>query len=338
MEYNTFIRKHYKLNNLDLSLTNKKYLFLLYDDKYYYYLKNKKFLDLDSVTNILDVLSQISYICSLNITNFYPVCFCNKSLVIAVRVDVNSVSNLEKVQYAGLCKNYKKLCKYHEGKFSTLFLSTNVEEEISMSQRYIRRYKFHEKFIKKYVLNEKMRKKKEFHDLLFDLIPSKSSIIDVSCGDNSDIFGIAKSKGYHTIVGNDICLNYLKTHNDKNVIYTNDNIESNSIKNHTYDVSFVKNTLHHMNNILGINNLLDMLDRISNEIVIVEIINPQETGGLPKFYLYTKFLKDVGRCYLNEIQLKNIINNKFKNCKIEYYRFHNVLGEYMIAKIVKEEG
>ena len=84
-----------------------------------------------------------------------------------------------------------------------------------------------------------------------------------------------------------------------------------------------------------------MLTNISNEIFIVEILDPQETGGLPKFlntYLYTKFLKDVGRCYLNEVQLKNIIYNKFKNCKIEYHKFVNVLGEYMVFKIVKEEG
>ena len=72
-----------------------------------------------------------------------------------------------------------------------------------------------------------------------------------------------------------------------------------------------------------------------------DFVKGQEKITNPKFlntYLYTKFLKDVGRCYLNEIQLKNIINNKFKNCKIEYHKFVNVLGEYMIAKIVKEEG
>ena len=341
MEYATFIKNHYTLDKINLSLTDSKYLFLLYDDKYYYYLKNKKFIDMNSITNILDVLKVINSSCSLNITNFYPVCFCKNTLVIAFRVDVNSISNLEKVRYFDLSDDYKKLCKYHESKFSTLFISSNVEKEITMSQKYIRRYRFHERFIKKYIFTEKKRRKKEFHKLLVSLIPKKKSIIDVSCGDNSDIFKIAREKGYKTIVGNDICLNYLKTQKDSNVIFTNDNIEENSIKEKSYDVSFVKNTLHHMNNLIFINNLLDMLNNISNEIVIVEILNPQETGGLPKFlntYLYTKFLKDVGRCYLNEIQLKNIINNKFKNCKIEYHKFVNVLGEYMIAKIVKEEG
>ena len=341
MEYKTFISKHYDIEKLDLSLGNSNYLFLIYDDKYYYYLKNKKFLDAKSITNILEVINDLNESCQLKITNYYPISFCKNTLVIAFRADVNSISNLEKVKYFELSDNYKKLCKYHEEKFSTIFISSNVEKEITMSQKYIRRYKFHERFIKKYIFNEKKRKKKEFHELLVELIPKKNSIIDVSCGDNSDIFRIAREKGYKTIVGNDICLNYLKTQKDLDVIFTNDNIEENSIKKKSYDVSFVKNTLHHMNNILCINNLLDMLANISNEIVIVEILDPQETGGLPKFlntYLYTKFLKDVGRCYLNEVQLKNIIYNKFKNCKIEYHKFVNVLGEYMVFKIVKEEG
>ncbi len=340
-DYSTFISKHYNLKRLSLTITNSKYLLLLYDDKYYYYLKNKKFIEKNKITNILNVINEISSECNIKISNFYPVCYCSKTVVIAFRVLSTNNSNLEKVTYDGLSDSYKKLFNYHERNFSTLYISSNVTKEITMSERYIKRYKFHEKYIKKYIFTKKRRKKEEFHDLLFGLIPEKKSIIDVSCGDNSDIFEIAKKKKYDTIVGNDICLNYLKTQRKEYVIYTNDNIEDNLIKEKSYDVSFVKNTLHHMNNILCINNLLDMLDRISDEIVIVEILNPQEKGGLSKFlntFLYTKFLKDVGQCYLNEYQFKNIINNKFKNSKIEYQKFTNILGEYMIAKISKKEN
>ena len=341
MEYKEFINKYYKINKLNLPISKKNYLLLIYDDKYYYYLKNKKFLNKQTITNILDVVKDINTKFNINITNYYPICFCNETLVIALRADVNSVSKLEKAKFIDLNNQYKILCKYHEEKFSTLFISSNVEKEITMSQKYIKRYKFHEKYIKKYILTEKRRKKNEFNELLVSLIPERNSIIDISCGDNSDIFRIAKQKNYKTIVGNDICLNYLKTQKVKDVIFTNDNIEDNLIKENAYDISIVKNTLHHMNNVVGIKNLLDMLNSISKEIVIVEILNPQETGGLPKFlntFLYTKFLKDVGRCYLNENQFKNIISNKFKNSKIEYYKFTNILGEYMIAKIIKKEG
>ena len=209
-----------------------------------------------------------------------------------------------------------------------------------MSQKYIKRYIFHEKYIKKYILTETKRKKKEFSELLKSLLPSKQSIIDVSCGDNSDIFKIAESKNYSTIVGNDICLNYLYTHKDSNVICTNDDVELNKIKSNSYDVSFCKNTLHHMNNLTNINKMLKFLDKISNEIIIVEISNPKEYKGLPKFlnkYLYTKFLRDVGNCYLNEEQFKNIISNRFKEHTIKYCTFTNILGTYMIAKISKLE-
>jgi hypothetical protein len=339
-DYSTFIKEHYKLQKLSIELTNKKYLLLLYDDKYFYYLKNKRFIDLDKIDNILDVINELNNLFNIRISNFYPVCYCNNTVVIAIRIIAVNNSNLEKVRFDELSANYKKLCRFHEDNFSTLYISSNVNQEIKMSEKYINRYKFHEKYIKKYILTKKKRKKEEFYNMLVELIPNKESIIDVSCGDNSDIFKIAKEKKYKLIVGNDIGLNYLKTHNNDSVIYTNDNIENNLIKDSSYDVSFVKNTLHHMNNLLGINNLLDMLDRISNEILIIEVVNPQEKGGLSKFlntYLYTKFLKDVGQCYLNEYQFKNIINNKFKNHKIEYRKFENILGEFMVAKITKKE-
>ena len=336
IDYYDFISKHYSLKKLNCDITKNKFILLLYDDKYYYYLNDCEFISLNEIDDILTFIKDLSAKFSIKVSNYYPVCYCKKSLVIALRIDSSTSTLLNRLKYEELDKKYKLLCKYHSDYFSTIFVSSNVEKEISMSKKYINRYKFHEKFIKRYLLTEKKRKKEEFRELLRELIPNKKSIIDVSCGDNSDIFEIAKDKGYKTIVGNDICLNYLNTHSNNSIVFTNDNIEDNNIKNRSYDVSYVKNTLHHMNNIVCINNLLDTLNNISNEIIIVEILNPVQTGGLPKFlnkYLYSKFLKDVGRCYLNELQFQTIINNKFENKKIKYYKFNNILGEYMIAKI-----
>ena len=234
----------------------------------------------------------------------------------------------------------KKLINYHKENYNTFFISSNVQKEIFVSKKNISRYRFHEDYIKKYILTNNMRKKEEFISLLKKIIPNKKSIIDISCGDNTDVFKIAKMKKYNTIVGNDICLNYLNTKNNNNVIYTNDDIELNKIKANSYDVSFCKNTLHHMNNITNINNVLKFMDKISNEIIIVEISNPKESKGLPKFlnkYLYVKFLKDIGSCYLNEEQFKKIIETRFKKHKIKYLNFTNILGTYMIA-IIKKEG
>jgi len=338
--YDFYIQK-YDLETLKLKISNKYILFLIYDDEYYYYLKENEFLEMNKGLNILKLIDRLNKEYLLEIINFYPVCLCDKTLVIALRTEKVDSHKLKAIKYDKINPNYQKLIKYHKLNYTTLFVSSNVKEEITMSRKYIKRYKFHEKYIKRYILTDKKRKKEEFNQLLKELIPNKKSIIDISCGDNSDIFKIAKTKKYTTIVGNDICLNYLKRQSNSNVIYTNDNIELNKIKANSYDVSYCKNTLHHMNNLTNINNVLKFLDKISEEIIIIEISNPKDSKGLPRFlnkYLYTKFLRDVGNCYLNEEQFKQIIDNIFKKHKIEYLKFTNILGTYMIAKISKEKN
>ena len=337
--YYDFCIKKYNLENLNYKVSQKKVILLIYDEEYYYYLKDNEFLEMDNDFNILKLIDNLNKKYLLEIINFYPVCLCKQTLVIALRTENVDNSKLQIAKYDEVNSRYQNLIKYHRANFIKLFASSNVKKEISMSRKYINRYKFHENYIKRYILTEKKRRKKEYNKLLDELIPNKKSIIDVSCGDNSDIFKIAKRKKYTTIVGNDICLNYLKAQYDENVTYTNDDIVLNRIKPDSYDVSFCKNTLHHMNNLTNINNILKFLDKISNEIIIIEISNPREHKGLPKFlnkYLYTKFLRDAGNYYLNESQFKSIIENVFKKHRIEYLDFTNILGTFMIAKISKE--
>ena len=334
-----FYKNNYDLEVLNYNITDKKILFLVYDDDFYYYLDDNKFIDTNDNLNILNFIKDLNKLYKIKIMNFYPVCFCDKTLIIALRTENIKNSFLKVIKYDRISKKYKELILYHKLNFTTLFLSSSIKKEILMGEKYINRYKFHEKVIKKYFLTDKKRKKKEFNQLLKNLIPYKKSIIDVSCGDNSDIFNIAMEKNYKTIVGNDICLEYLNTHKNDNIIYTNDNIEINKIRENSYDVSFCKNTLHHMNSLTNINKALKFLKKISKKIIIVEILNPNDFKGLPRFlnkYLYTKFLKDVGSCYLNEEQLKKIVNNIFNDNYISYQKFTNILGTYLIIKIDKE--
>lgn len=334
-----FYKEKYDLKNLNIQITNNKILFLIFDDYNYYYLKNEKFLTTDEDISILKTIKDINQNFKLEIFNYYPVCFCKKTLIIALRTSSINKSILKKVKYNKVIDKYKVLIDYHRNNFDMFYISSNVEKEIYMSKKYINRYKFHENFIKKFILSEKKRKKVELKNILFNFLPNKESIIDVSCGDNSDIFDIAIQKKYKTIVGNDICINYLYTQKRNKVIYTNDDIELNSIRENSYDVSFCKNTLHHMNNITNINNVLTFLNKISKQIIIIEIMNPKEYKGLPKIlnkYLYTKFLRDVGNCYINEKQLKKVISNNFYNHNVEYKKFKNILGEYMIVNITRK--
>ncbi len=333
-----FYKEKYDLKKLNLKITDAKILFLIYDEEQYYYFKNDNFL---SKSDNLDILDEINFLNSsykLKIINFYPLCFCDKTLIIALKtLPTNSI--LQKYKSESISNKYLKIINFHKnGNFSRCFTS-DVKKEIDMSQKYIRRYEFHKKILKKYILTEKKRRKKEFHQILYNMLPDKKSIIDVSCGDDSDIFLLAMKKHYEIIVGNDICLNYLNLFKKNGVIYTNDNIEVNCLKKNSYDVSFCKNTLHHMNNALSMENALKFLDEISDNIIIVEIMDPQKNKGLPSFlnkYLYTKFLKDAGHRYIDEKQFVDIINNHFKNHNIDYQTFVNILGTYKIAKITRK--
>lgn len=340
-EPSEFYRKFYDIKKLNIDISTQNIVFLIYDDKYYYYLSKDKLVESNTCFNILGVVKKLKREYKLDIINYYPVCFCKKTLVMAFRIISNDHTYLQKIDFDKIPLKYKKVIEYHRKKFEMSYISTNVNKEIEMSQKYIRRYKFHKKYIKKYILTNKRRKKEEFKKLIENFIPNLKSIIDISCGDNSDIFEIANNKKYETIVGNDICINYLNNKTLKDVIYTNDDIEFNNIKRHSYDVAFCKNTLHHMNNLTNIKNMLSFLDDItSNEILIVEICNPKEEGGLPKFlnkWLYVKFLKDVGDCFLNETQFKQIINQSYSSYNVKFEKFTNILGSYMIAIVKKGE-
>lgn len=336
-----FYKEKYNLESLNLNITDSKILCLIYDMNFNYYLNNDKFIEIEDIFNILDIIQNFNHQYKLEIINFYPVCFCGSTLVLALKTNIVDCVKLSKRSKDDLNLKYQELINYHIREYSVLFVSSNVSKEINTSQKYINRYKFHERFIKKYILTEKKRRKQELRELISSLIGYKESIIDVACGDNSDILEIANEHNFKTIVGNDICINYLKRQMSDTVIFTNDDIELNRIAPNSYNISFCKNTLHHMSNLSNINNVLDFLNRISEEIIIVEIDNPLESKGLPKFlnkYLYNKFLKDVGSCYINEKQLKNIISKKFPNHKTEYYKFVNILGTYNIVKIRKEDN
>ena len=74
-------------------------------------------------------------------------------------------------------------------------------------------------------------------------------------------------------------------------------------------------------------------------ILHIEIENPKVTGGLPKIlnkYLYTKYLKDAGKEFLNFEIFKEIIDQNFNDkSNVSYLTFENILGKHMIAVIEK---
>ena len=238
----------------------------------------------------------IEKIYKVKIYNFFPVCFVNN----------NSMLFACKIKYPSNCLTKYKKDNTDINEFSDLikkqikYYSDDYDDERLLLERYSNRYRVYQNFIKRYFLTEKRRRKKEYLDLLKTLVGNEvKSIIDVSCGDNADIFKI--SNNIDLVVGNDI-------------------------------------NLYHVRN-KELNEALENLYKVSKKMIIVEIEDPKITGGMPRFlnkYLYIKYLKDAGKKFLSFYKFKTTIDEKFSDkANISYLTFENILGKYMIAIIEK---
>ena len=87
MRYNTyrFYKDKYNLKTLHLKLTDSKIMFLIYDEKYNYYYLDHSITKENAKVDILDKIKELNEHYHLEITNFYPVCYCDKTLVIALK-------------------------------------------------------------------------------------------------------------------------------------------------------------------------------------------------------------------------------------------------------------
>ena len=328
----------YKLDNIKIkSIKNNTINFVLFDSKLKFYMicdNSIPSYSFDLNLGIIDLIKNIEQTYKIKILNYLPVCFVNgKSLLMACKISTNNSRYLKEISndtYSDIIKIIKNKADYY---------SEEYDDESVLIEKYHRRYKIYNKYIKKVFLTEKKRRKKEFQSLISRLCGEYKSIIDVSCGDNLDIYRISNRE--NIIVCNDINLYQLRCCESRsnNVLFTNDNILDLSFKNNIFDVSYCKNTLHHMNNDEEIKAILNNMYNISNKLVIVEIEDPKKVGGVSKLlnkYLYMDYLKDAGKYFLSFCKFKRIIDNNFKDkCNISYLSFRNVLGNYMIAVVEK---
>lgn len=217
------------------------------------------------------------------------------------------------------------------------------ENEIATNEKYKSRYEFHNNFVKKFILTKKRKKKVQFQKIIEDMLDNSKSIIDVSCGEDKFIFEMCEKNNINLVVGNDISWSQVEFMNKlfPKVIFTNHNATCMPFKDNAFNISYCSNTLHHMLNRSALISLLNNMYRISEKIIIVEIENPQKTGGIPMWLnknWFIGFLKDVGGAYLTLEEFKIIINKLFSNkSQIRYKEFRNIIGNYMIAEIKKGE-
>lgn len=214
------------------------------------------------------------------------------------------------------------------------------DEEIDTNQKYRLRYQIHNKIVKRYILTSKRKKKENLIKIMSKKAEGASTLLDVSCGDNSLLFDLKYTGKIKYIVANDISWSQIEMIIKKEgVIFTNHNAITSPFKNNLFDFAYCSNTLHHIPNEKSLNILLNNLLRIGKKVVIFEIEDPKLTKGLPYYlnkYWYRGFLKDVGEKYLSFNEFNQIISSSLdKKANIKFSNFKHIQGNYMIAEITK---
>lgn len=243
----------------------------------------------------------------------------------------------------------RKAVEYFFNRYLRIQTFGNIDfqnEEIDTNEKYKNRYLIHENFVKKYILTKKRKKKDELNEILETAIGDARSILDISCGDDNYILELSRKYPgrFDYIVGNDISWSQVESISSKRekndiLIFSNHNAVFCPFSENVFDVVLCKNTLHHMPNREYLSQLLKKMIEVGKKVVIVEIENPEQTGGLPRFIhrnWYVRFLHDVGDAYLDEADFKALIESAYKNYAIDYNVFSNIQGRYHIAVIEKD--
>jgi ubiquinone/menaquinone biosynthesis C-methylase UbiE len=262
----------------------------------------------------------------IKIGEIMPVAVLNKTGIVFMARATNNILPIEGIE---IPSKIERLIQKNLKHFDKNYLQ---RKEIETNHRYKLRYWIHNNFIKRFILTNHFKKTDAFNRLLLNRLTGRK-FLDVSCGD-STLLNIKKDS--EIIVFNDISLDMLisKEICPKAVI-TNHDATKLPFKAKSFDSVLCRNTLHHMPSDIHLNNLIDSMVNMSNHIVIVEIENPDITGGVPKIlnkYLYRKFLHDVGERYFSEHEFKTLLSKRFNN--IAFLTFHSPIGNYMIADII----
>lgn len=214
-------------------------------------------------------------------------------------------------------------------------------KEANTNEKYRGRYWFHNNFVKKFILTNHLKKKKEFLNILRERIRDAKTILDVSCGDSSLLVNLV-NPSIKWAVGNDISWSQVSLikRTLKNILYTNHDATNLPFKNKAFDISICSNTLHHMPSKYFLKKLFLNLERVSKRILIVEIEDPLQIGGIPLFlnkYWYQKFLGDVGENYYSEEKFQKTLSNYFsEKYHINFFSFKNIQGKYLIAELIEK--
>ena len=168
--------------------------------------------------------------------------------------------------------------------------------------------------------------------------PQPQSIIDVSCGDSSNIVELQMKNPDALCVGNDISwrtMSHIKKHNP-DVIFTNHDVVDLPFKK-TFDVILFKNTLHHIPKNKQGSVLRDLANR-SKQLIVVDINDPTKTNLLSKLWnrYYVWFLDDQGNTFLDNNSFRSIIKSELPDKSLFFGEINTIKGIYMFANITNK--
>lgn len=169
-------------------------------------------------------------------------------------------------------------------------------------------------------------------------------IIDIACGDNDFVIKLAKKEKLELVVANDLSWFQLQSlqndivdesfrNSNTTVLFTNHDAKSLPFKDKFFDVLICKNVLHHMDNFDSLKAIISEMNRISNKIMIVEILDPRYEGRWGRFrhkWIYDKLLKEVeaGDNFLSREAFKDVCS--MGNCK-ESFEMPTVRSVYQFC-------
>lgn len=176
---------------------------------------------------------------------------------------------------------------------------------------------------------------------ILELISNKpDSIIDFCCGDDDFIFKLEKIYNPKICIANDISwkvLSLLKNKRQKSdVILTNHNvIDLPETIHKKFDLAIFKNTFHH----IPIEQQADVIKKLSDiteQLIIVDIENPQKSNLLSKIWhwYYVYFLGDQGGNFLTLYEAEELIKKEIKNKNYTSGIINTIKGKYFYISIL----
>ncbi len=216
---------------------------------------------------------------------------------------------------------------------------TEIEIQESKEKDSIKKYWFmyvlHNFLVKRIFVKSSINLKNKIKALIFGA-PKK--ILDVACGDDDLILEVCLKFNTEMCIANDLSpkLTSLMTTDDTNVTYTNFNILSKPFKEN-FDLVLCKNTLHHIPKKYH-QELIRYLLKISNQLIVVDIENPQKSNlrALLWNYYYRIFLGDQGNDFLSFEEFTLLLKSQQHSFIVG--KINTIKGNYMYGSYKKSES